>query len=336
MTRSRIFVVDDATWPEHNKVGIAAINDPVTTHPQSSHANAQRQSAIAEISGIRPGDVLFFNLMVSERHPPQILGVFEATSRPYFDPSPVFQGARHVRERLPFRVAFKCIRNLPNPVNIEEIWALKDKGRIWTLQQSRGDAVGVHACVGVSRIEAKLIGRLLSVSNIAERPVPAYLKPVIRRKPLPIDLRTRRDVELHYEAALKAMLLEDLADRKHDEIFGDYDDFIPNLPTGARKEIDIMILKYDRDDILWYQILELKSGQFEMGALQALMGYENWIIRSKAENPLQVYPVAVASRFRDEVVDFVRRRKEYNERPIRLIKYRFDKSARALELKEVE
>ena len=335
MKKFRIFIVNDETWEEHREVGIAAINDPLTTHPQNRNANAARQSAIAEISGIRSGDILFFNRMVSEEHPPELLGIFEATSKPYFDPNPLFPGAEHVNENLPFRVKFKCVHNFPNPVNIEEIWDLRDKGKIWTLQQSRGDAVGVHACVGITKIEAKFIERLLKMNNIVEGPKMVHQTTKTNEDTLPIDFRVDKDGMLHYEAALMAKLLEDFADGKHREVFGEFDDFIQYVPTGARKEIDILLLKYNGDDILWYQILELKHDKFTMVELQKLIGYEKWIIRNRAENPLQVYPVAISYEFDNKVVEFVKRRADYKDRPIRMIKYYFDKVTEPIKLEEV-
>lgn len=243
MKKYRIFIVNDYTWEEHIKVGIAAINDPLNTHPNNRNAHAARQSAIAEISGIRPGDILFFNRMVSENHPPELLGVFEATSKPYFDPKPLFPEAKYVRENLPFRLKFKCINNYVNPIHIDEIWALRDKGKIWTIQQSRGDAVGNHACIGISKNEGKLIEKLFKISNIIEGQTIKFQPIDIEEKPLPLDKTTDSDGKLHYEASLMALLLDDFAEEKHKELFGEYDDFIPFVPTGARKEIDILLLK---------------------------------------------------------------------------------------------
>jgi hypothetical protein len=80
-----IFVVDDNASPEHLKAGVAAINEP--------SSEQQRQSAIAEIIGIRPGDYILFNLRVSAAHPPQILGLYGATTKPYYDPKPLYPGA---------------------------------------------------------------------------------------------------------------------------------------------------------------------------------------------------------------------------------------------------
>lgn len=333
MKRTRIFRVNDDTWPEHNKVGIAAINDP--NIKKTTQSLAQQQSALAEISGIRPGDILFFNLMASDRHPPQILGIFKASSKAYHDPTPLFSGASFINKNFPFRLDFECIYNFPKPVDFSEIWALRDKGRVWTLQQSRGDAVGRHTCVGITKIEAKLIERLLKISNIVEGKKPTYKRPKKSKKPLPYNFWTDKPGQLHYENVLKALILEDLANGEHKEIFGDYDDFIPNALTGAGKEIDILILKYNGDDILWYQILELKQSEFTMKELQRLIIYEKEIIRSQAENPLQVYPIAVASKFDNKVKKFVKGREDYKERPIRLIKYEFEETTKSLKLKEV-
>ena len=335
MKKFRIFIVNDDTWVEHSKVGIAAINDPLTKDPSNNRLKAPRQEAIAEISGIRPGDVLFFNRMVSHRHSPELLGVFEASSSPYYDPNPLFPGAKYVNERLPFRVEFECINNFQNPINIDEIWALREKGKIWTLQQSRGDAVGVHACVGITKIEAKYIERLLKANNLIEGKKIEYERQEIKKIPLPIDFRTGKVGQLHYEATLKGLILEDLANGKHEDVFGNYDDFIPNVPTGSRKEIDILLLKYNGIDIVWYQILELKSRGFTMKELQRLIDYEKWIKRSRSENPLQVHPVALAGEFNDEVLNFVKRREDYQERPIRLIKYTFDENRKTISLREI-
>jgi len=333
MSKYRIFKVNDNTWPEHNHVGIAAINDPYAKRTRQSPA--QRQFAIAEISGIRPGDVIFFNLMASKEHPPQIIGMFKAVSKPYYNPDPLYPGAKYVNNEFPFRIDFECITYYPEPVNFSEIWALRDKGKIWLLQQSRGDAVGKHACVGITKIEAKLIERLLKMNNLKTSTI-SYNKPTnIKRQPLPLEYKEDKPGILHYEAVLQSLILEGLADGKYKDIFGEYDDFIPNALMGTGKEIDILILKYNGDDILWYEILELKQNKFTMEELQKLIIYEKEIIQSRAENPLQVYPVAVAADFDEDVKKFVKGREDYKERPIRLVKYVFNSQTKDLQLVEV-
>ena len=155
--RNLVFFVNDSSWAEHNRVGIAAINDPGAG--QSPQANSGRQKAIAEIAGITKGDWIFFRLGRSAgQHPTQIVGLFRATSEPYFDVNPLFLGAQVVDQRLPLRVEFDCLRNYPNPVDIEHLWLSKERGSLWTIQQARGDVIGRHACVSITTDEADLIG----------------------------------------------------------------------------------------------------------------------------------------------------------------------------------
>jgi predicted RNA-binding protein len=326
-----IFIVDDNTWPEHLKAGVAAINEPPLEH--------QRQSAIAEIIGVRPGDYIFFNLRVSERHPPQILGLYEVTTEPYYDPSPLYPGANFIGVKEPYlnpyRVGFRQIVNFQNPLNVDEIWYLKDRGLIWSIQHSRGDAVGVHACITITTHEGELIEKMLRAKNpIVAQPLltPA---PPSQRKPLPINTDLDPSGCLHYENALKALLIRDVAKGLHRDIFGDYDDYIPNLPTGARKEIDLVLLKYDESNIVWYEIIELKKDVFDMAGLQELTKYEKWFIQTRALSSIQVHPIAIALNFDTKVKEYVRRRAEYEDRPLRLIRYRYDRLNDKLVLQEV-
>jgi len=324
------FVVNEETWREHAKVGIAAINDP-HFHPQRQSL-AQRQSAIAEVAGIRPGDLMFFYVMGTMK----ILGIYEATTRSYFDTAPLFPGAAHIKAAYPFRVAFKQIASYPSPIKIDDIWAARDQGLIWTVQQSRGDAVGVHACIGLTRPDVHVMKRILAERNIFEvlpdppPPLPTSLDP------LPIDV-TAYGGKLRYENALKALLLEDLADGYHKDVLGNYDDFLVNVPTSARMETDVLMLRYNNQDIIWFQVVELKASEFTQHELTRLIEYEEWFIRVPAQgNRRSVYPIALAYDFDEQVRLWVKRREEYGVKPIRLVAYSLSNSAtRHLDLREV-
>jgi len=312
------FIVVSDTWPEHWQAGVAAINDP---HFRPSwQSRAQRQSAIAEIAGIRPGDLLFFYM----RYDLDFLGIFEATTISYFDTSDLFTGATHVRANLPFRVGFKQKVNYPSPVNMNDIWAARDQGLIWTIQQSRGDAVARHACSGLIRTDVRSITRMFEERNITDAPIAPPPPLPTNTQPLPIDLTTYGAGRLHYEAAVEALLLEDLADGYHKQILGTYDDFLAFAPTSERMEMDVLLLKYNsNDDVIWFHVLELKQDSFTIRQLQRLIEYESWLIRVPARgNKRAVYPTALAYEFDSEVREFVRRRQDYGEKPIRLIAYK--------------
>lgn len=286
--RNLVFFVNDASWAEHNRVGIAAINDPgVAAGPQS---NSARQKAIAEIAGIKPGDRIFFRLGRSAGHPTQIVGLFRATSEPYFDANPLFPGAQKVNHKLPLRVEFDCVTHYPNAVDIEHLWLSKERGSLWTIQQARGDVIGRHACVSVTTEEADPIIRLLEANNPvsatptnygAQRAAVGLVN--IAKNNLPIDLtvnsrpRNPSPGRLHYEFSLESVLMEELCGGSHHNLFGDFTEVIPFVSTGAQTELDILLSKYDGDKLLWYQVVELKAHTFSEDELRKVIDYEKWI-----------------------------------------------------------
>ena len=345
--RNLLFFVNDLSWAEHNKVGIAAINDP--GRKQSPQANSGRQKAIAEIAGIEPGDRIFFRLGRSADHPTQIVGLFTATSKPYFDVSPLFLGAQVVDKRLPLRVEFDCLRSYPNPVDIEHLWLSKERGSLWTIQQARGDVIGRHACVSIATEEADLIIRLLEANNpVAAAPVnytaqrAAIGLTKINKNSLPIDLKeSSRSTKptpgrLHYEASLESLLMQELCRGLHRNLFGDFTEVIPFVSTGAQTELDILLSKYDEDQLLWHQVVELKAHTFSEEELRKVIDYEKWILNTRCENVLQAHSIGIGYDFAEEVIAFVKDRKKYKDRPIRLIRYQYDATAQRLRLEPVE
>jgi hypothetical protein len=346
--RNLVFFVNDASWAEHNRVGIAAINDPgLAGAPQ---ANSGRQKAIAEMAGISPVDRIFFRLGKSAGHPPQIVGVFTATSEPYFDANPLFPGAQKVDQRLPLRVEFDCLRNYPNPVDIEHLWLSKERGSLWTIQQARGDVIGRHACVSITTEEADLIVRLLEANNPIIAAPPNYgAQRVavglvnINKNSVPIEFtensrpRNPTPGRLHYEASLESILMEELCCGLHHGLFGNFTEVIPFVSTGAQTELDVLLSKYDGGGkLLWHQVVELKAHTFSEEEFRKVIDYEKWILNTRCENVLQVHSVGIGYDFADEVIAFVQNRKKYQDRPIRLITYRYEAATRRLSLEPVE
>jgi hypothetical protein len=239
--RTRVFTVSSETWAEHLAAGVAGINDPANSD-DTPQAHATRQKVMTEVAGIRPGDRLFFYMQRTK----EILGGFQATSGPYFDPNPVFPGAINVDARFPFRVAFKHTTDYPRPIHVNEIWASRDTGQIWTMQQARGDAIGRHACWSLTNQEGTLLEQMLQELNVVTHrllkspPLPTAMQP------LPIDLRVEgvHYPHLNYEATLQSLILDGLAEAKWHDIFGQFDDFLPFVSTSEGKEIDIVLLRY--------------------------------------------------------------------------------------------
>jgi hypothetical protein len=317
-----IFTVDDNTWPEHLQSGVAAINEP----PKEW----QKQNAIAEIIGIRPGDFIFFNLRVSDAHPPQLLGLYEATTKPFYDLNPIFPGARFIgvikKYLNPYRVGFRQKINFPKPLNMDQIWLLRDRGFIWSIQQSYGDVIGRHACFSITVPEGKIILKMLEAAN----PVKYQLinMPQLRANlnSLPVQFKADPPGNLHYEGALMALLIENFAKGEFKKIVGEYDDFIPYFLTPARYEIDILLLKYDGDDIIWFGIVEAKANKITIKDIKRLIDYENWFIRTKVISPIQVHPIVIAYDYSQQALDYIKRKRDYDGRGMKIIKYQIQKN----------
>ena len=101
-------------------------------------------------------------------------------------------------------------------------------------------------------------------------------------------------------------------------------------------ELDVLISKHEKGKLLWHQVVELKAKTFSEEELRKVIEYEKWILNTRCESVLQVHSVGIGYDFEDEVIIFVRNRKKYKDRPIRLIKYRYEAEPRRLSLYPVE
>lgn len=332
--RTRVFTVTPETWEEHFRAGVAGINDPYYAS-DTAQTYATRQKVMTEVAGIRASDRLFFYVQRDR----VILGGFEAATSAYFDPLPVYPGAIHVDARFPFRVGFRQVIDYPRPVHVNEIWASRDTGEIWTMQQARGDAVGRHACWPLTRREGDLLERMLQELNVVVHEPQSTPSPPDHREPLPFDFRVEgvQHPHLNYEATLQSLILEGLADGKWRDMFGQYDDFLPFVSTSEGREIDVVLLRYNgRGEVVWYQILELKGDRYQTADLLQLLAYETWLTSSQAGgNPRSVHMVAVANRYDTDVLQQIFTRYRLRQKPVRLLTYQFDESNQGLWLVEL-
>ena len=319
---TRMFTVTETSWAEHVATWTAAINDPVAFAPEGRQSNAQRQAAIAEISGIRSGDRLFFYMQRDK----QVLGGYEATTRPFFAASSLVPGG-FIDYRFPFRVGFRKVRSYANPLHIDAIWASRDAGAIWTIQQSRGDVVGRHACTSLAKPEGDLLTRMLEELNPrATDAGDGRVEPAGALAPLPLDTRTSPAGRIHYENSMKAMVLDRLGEGAYRDVLGDYDDFLTGVPTSAGGELDLLLLKYDgTGGILWYEVVEMKADRFGPIELGQLLNYETWLTGSQAAgNPRCVHMVALAHRFESSITSYLEVRRELGQKPVTMVQYGFD------------
>jgi len=323
-----LFTVSDESWKEHFATGIAAINDP-GHDPNNRQGNAQRQKAFCELAGIKNGDLLFFYLQQQKK----IMGLYEATSRPFYDTRCLVTNG-FINRKFPIRVAFNQKINFPSSLGMDEVWNSKDKGFFWSLQQQRGDSVGRHACISLTKQDGDHLLRMLHEKNPVIPDITKIGTKTHSKRGLPYDF-LHEGKKLHYEAVLQSILLEDFKQGKHKEIFGEYDYFVPFFPTSSQKEIDILLFKHDNKGVLWYEILELKQHAFDQEELDKLMNYEDWVLNTLSDGNIRmVHSIGIANEFADDVKAYIKGRMGYGGRKIRLIKYSFHAERKVLSLTE--
>ncbi len=322
-----LFTVNEKSWDEHRKTGIAAINDP-GYDKRNRQGIAQRQKALSEVSSIREGDLLFFYYQQKKK----VMGLYEAISKPFFDKESLVKGG-FIDYKYPIRVAFKQKVNFKVDIEMDDVWYSKDKALFWSIQQQRGDTVGRHACISLTKEDGDLLTKMFyEVNPIITEPDKINIQKHSYID-LPFDYRCK-DTELHYEAALQGKLLQDLRDGKHKSILGDYDYCVNFFPTSSQREIDILLFKHGASGVLWYEILELKQSRFTKEELDTLVGYEKWLTNSLAVDARSVHSIAIANDYDNEVNEFVKGRREYSGRNIRLIKYSFSSLNKTISLVE--
>jgi len=76
-------------------------------------------------------------------------------------------------------------------------------------------------------------------------------------------------------------------------------------------------------------VIEVKRDRFDDKALHQLIGYESWFIQKKVQGDLNmVRTTAIAARFDSNVIDYVQKRKRYEEKDIKLLQYQVSPDGR--------
>ncbi len=97
------------------------------------------------------------------------------------------------------------------------------------------------------------------------------------------------------------------------------------------------VTKVDSIEILHkYTVIELKRDKALEEDLSQLIRYENWLIRKLADGDSEMLQtVLVAHDFSDEVINYVEKRKAFEQKTVRLFRYSVNSSIKDIELKEI-
>lgn len=90
------------------------------------------------------------------------MGLYEVNSEPFFDTHKLISGKNcFIDKRFAIRTEFVQKINFINTLDMDEVWRIKDKGNFWSIQQQRGDTVGRHACISLTKQDGDHLLKML-------------------------------------------------------------------------------------------------------------------------------------------------------------------------------
>jgi len=283
---------------------------------ESIKRNSVNDTLISRLAIVKDGDYILFYIIGLK----ELWGIWKADGNAFYDETTVWNDNIY-----PFRFRLKSTEySFTKPLRLHDIYDLQNIGKIWSFAINR--ASGSNAMFSISDEEFKIIlyeylkinPYTLSKSIIME-PYPVIQTNILQK------LNKTEDGKPCYESTLMAMLIHGFVNGKHKSIFGNYTDYLSYVPTNLGTEIDILLMfenPQNRTQIMSYDVIEVKKDRFNREALKQLIGYESWFIQKKVHGDLNmVRTTAIASRFDNDVIDYIKKRKYYENKEIKLLKY---------------
>lgn len=299
-----IFVVNEENYAICINRGLAAI-------PSREEKPNINDALISRMALIRKGDLILFYVIGKK----ELRGVFKVIEKPFYDKTEIWPPhQKDETQRYPFRVRFDNAKYSFNKyVSLSDIYDLKDNGKIWTFSLSRPNGTG-NSLLSITFNEYKEIFNLfLKINPIYS--IPQQIREPYRYyEPNLIDkLTLGDDNQPKYESTLMALLLDGFAAEKYKEIFGPYSDYIAYVPTSFNKEIDILLLHsnpLDEDQIIAYNIIEVKNSKYDKKGLAQLLKYEDWFLKKRVNGDHHmIRATAIASDFSSDVIKYLKAKK---------------------------
>lgn len=291
-----------------------------------------RAEIVAGMLSTRPNDLVFF--YVKNRG---IYGLWKVVGEPYYDETPLWVSEQ---QRFPYRFSFDAaVSHFPLPISLSDVLDLHDKGRVWTFDLNPVQQKNQYK---ITMDEARELLRLLLRNNPVRQPPACIPDPYHSqtRAAIDVEFASSRGERVQYEGWLNAWFTRSFSRGELQDVFGSYREFINLVPTTFNKVMDIFlthVTTVDSIDILHkYTCIELKTDRATEEHLKQVLRYEGWLARKLAAGDnAMIQSVLVASRFADDVIDYVKNRRRIEEKTVRLICYRVSEDKQEIDLQEV-
>lgn len=321
---THIFSLNEENWNIVKKSGVVGIPG----FPEGKRdVNDQ---LLSRLLIVKPGDHILFYVSRLKA----LYGLYMALEYGFHDTTQVWNSDND--QIYPFRLRFDITKySFSVPMTLDEIFDLKDSGIIWTFSLSRPNNVA-NALFSITNSEEEEIFKRLMKKNATARRIKKIPEPYPNKDPNLIKYLTIENEMPKYEATIMALLADAFTKNRYQEFFGEYTDYIAYVPTSFQKEIDFLLLTQNPNninEILSYNILEVKRGIFDESSLSQLIKYEDWFLRKKVSGDYSmVRTTAIANGYSQEVIDYISKRKRIENKEILLLNYKYDNSQ--LELTE--
>ncbi|HVI39400.1 MAG TPA: EVE domain-containing protein [Anaerovoracaceae bacterium] len=303
---AHIFVLGESNYSVCIQRGLVGLPEG---RADSKNEKAVNDALLSRAAIIKDGDYILFYVAGSK----ELRGIWKASGEPFYDETPVWEDKIY-----PFRFRLSSTEfSFDNPLRLHDIYDLQNMGKIWTFALNR--ASGSNAMFSISNTEFQILLQEYLKIN------PFTLKKNIIMEPYPVKSANLFEY-IHkadtgaprYEASLMALLLHDFVHGKHQDVFGDYSDYLSYVPTNLGTEMDILLMFGNPENSLQtmsYDVIEVKLDRFDGKALHQLIGYESWFIQKKVQGDINmVRTTAIANRFDTDVIDYVQKREKFEDK----------------------
>lgn len=309
-----IFVTSEENYEICIRRGVVGIPEP---KEGKQHDNVF-EGMLSRLSMIRENDYILMYIARSK----ELRGVWRADGAPFYDETQIWE------DRLyPFRCRIKISEYcFDKALLLNDINDLRNNNKIWTWALERPS--GSNAMFSISENEFEIIvNEFLKINPFSQNiwrivePYPYHTSNIID------NVHTEKN-QLKYEYSVMTHLNHAFASGKFKDVFGNYTDYLCYVPTNLGREMDILLMyehPKNHDLILSYDIIEVKRDDFDKNALIQLIDYESWFLQKKVSGDMKMLrTTAIAKSFTDEVIDYVTKRKMFENKPVKLVQYDFN------------
>ena len=313
-----IFLTNEENFKICIRKGLVGIPEPDKSN--KNHNNVF-DALLSRISMIRENDYILMYIIGLK----ELRGVWKADGEPFYDETPVWNDRIY-----PFRCRIKVSEYcFEESLLLKDVYDLINSNIIWTWSLKRVNGT-TNAMFSISNHEFEMvINEFLKINPFSQNvrrifePYPYHTSNIIE------NVHTDKN-ELKFESSVMTYLNYSFASGKFKNIFGNYTDYLCYIPTNLKSEMDILLM-YEhpkkKNLILSYEIIEVKKGIFDAKALIQLIGYETWFLQKKVSGDMKMLrTTAIAKSFSEEVIDYVVKRKKYENKSIKLVQYDYSEN----------